>query len=99
MAARRCVDCEINWPSGTAFAKCGECQKTTIYAGTKQPDMSNAEALSRWRQAEFRRFYEGWEAERERRGEPSPETQGRLEAREQTRQIRKIAAGMGSPAG
>lgn len=94
MAARHCTKCLTDWPPTTEFSQCADCQLPTAYRGQRTPEMTIAEGHSRQRRARFNRFYDEWEAKREQRGEPSPEAQGRLEAREQTRLIRKIAAGL-----
>ena len=94
MAAYRCSLCAINWPPATRFKQCPECEERCGWISNTSPEMAESEADSRSRHAEFRRFCEGWDDERERRGEPTPEQLGRLEARRLIRKFRDVARGL-----
>lgn len=61
--------------------------------------MSESEADSRARHAAFGRFYDGWNDERERRGGPTPEQLGRLDARRLIRRLREAVRALEAEAG
>jgi hypothetical protein len=89
MAARRCGRCGTNWPEAQQYHHCPECRLATRYV-LNQRAIGPHEAEQRAGRAAFERFYENWEAERERRGDLSPEALGALQARQDMAEIRQL---------
>lgn len=81
MSARRCSTCNYYWPHTSEYARCPTCGERTDSLADTRP-MSRDEAKRIAARAEFDRRYEHREAERLRRGEPTPEELGAAEARE-----------------
>lgn len=84
MAARRCGICGVNWPTDfKEYDKCPSCGQKTSYMSDEDPDPPDDL---------FERFYwDNWDAERERRGDPSPELLGAIDAAEQLTKERMAA--------
>jgi hypothetical protein len=61
MAARRCDLACAPWPAKPPYKVCPECQEPTKVVSNDTP-LSDDEAQSRARHAEFERFYEEWDA-------------------------------------
>lgn len=78
MAARRCSRCSLNWPVLDAFKRCPVCEGRTWSAANAEP-MTADEAKVAVREAQFERYYEKHDEEREG---PTPEVEGAQEARE-----------------
>ncbi len=81
MSARRCSRCSLNFPHATRWGRCPVCGEKTDSLADARP-MSEQEARSVAAHAEHDRHYARREAERRRRGEPTPEELGAAEARE-----------------
>lgn len=58
--ARRCSMCAVNWPDLPEYSKCPECGDTADRVKELTP-ISEDEARSRKRHAEFETFYEQWD--------------------------------------
>ncbi len=70
--SRRCTYCSADWPDSKLYNKCPECEEETTRIKDIEP-MDDDEALYRKSQAEFERFYERWDSERDsKRLEPTP---------------------------
>jgi predicted amidophosphoribosyltransferase len=85
MAARRCIDCRIDWPNGSDYLRCPDCGEATDRDYEIEPDFTWDEAARRRR---FAAFYREWDLGRLLCGDPSPEALGALEAR----QVRRAEA-------
>ncbi len=89
--ANVCPACAIAWPTGSDTRACPDCGTATELARHIEREYSWEEAR---RRTAFREFYESWDAERRRRGDPSPEALGALEARRDVAQIRQLEAAL-----
>lgn len=81
MPALVCPDCSENWPTDKAYVTCPACLIDTRYS-TGISAMLIREAERKVKGIKFDRYYTNWEEKREKRGDPSPESIGALEARE-----------------
>lgn len=72
------------WPARPKFTICPVCRIPCDYLHSRTPDPDA-----------FDHYYQHvHEAERERRGDPSPELIGSMQAREQLRQMRELEASL-----
>lgn len=78
---RRCSICSTDWPDKKLYSECPECQEPTSRIREIDP-LDADEALHRKTQAEFERFYERWDSERDPwRLEPTASDNKRFKAR------------------
>ncbi len=81
MSALLCDTCQERWPVSKDFATCPACLvDTELQEGME--GMTKDQAESAVKHIKFERWYAKWEDKREKRGDPSPETVGALEAKE-----------------
>jgi hypothetical protein len=78
MSCYACRSCLEPWPTSMKLKKCPDCDGQLFYDSTRNP-IDQEEAERRLRFANFRHYYDRREAEREKRGEPTPEEQERAE--------------------
>lgn len=87
MPAERCSDCGINWPIGTK--ECGVCMgELDHFAMTASISAEEAKRLTTG--ADFERFYDKREKEREKAGDPTPEALGALDAQSEIQRVRML---------
>lgn len=68
ITARRCPECEIDWPNLAGFSACPLCKVSTRLFAVKP--ISEEEVRSKLNARDFERFYREWDS---RRTGPSPE--------------------------
>ena len=77
VACRTCRTCQTNWPI-SGYGLCPVCRTPTHYATERSIPSGDVERTIN--ALKFERFYEAREAERIRRGDPSPEELGSNDA-------------------
>ena len=87
MAAYVCHTCAVKWPHTKPYKKCPQCLTYCEYsAGASALGSGEARALANY--AKFDRFYDMWCKAAEKRGDPTPEFLGAMEAKAQSQAIK-----------
>lgn len=91
MPAKSCPACKEAWPIEPEYNSCPRCGNATVYRPLADA-LTEDEAQTKLAHLRFDRYYERRELDRRRRGDPTPEALGAIEAKRIIEQGRREVA-------